>query len=26
MHSADCILCLDCRSHCPNNAIVIRFS
>jgi polyferredoxin len=26
MHSADCILCLDCRSHCPNNAIVVRFS
>jgi polyferredoxin len=26
MHSADCILCLDCRSHCPNNAIVLRFS
>ncbi|MHA2042597.1 MAG: 4Fe-4S binding protein [Candidatus Thorarchaeota archaeon] len=26
MHSADCILCLDCRSHCPNKAIVIRFS
>jgi polyferredoxin len=26
MHSADCILCLDCRSHCPNKAIVVRFS
>jgi polyferredoxin len=26
MHSADCILCLDCRSHCPNKAIVLRFS
>lgn len=26
MHSADCIMCLDCRSHCPNKAIVLRFS
>ena len=26
MHSPDCIMCLDCKSHCPNNAIVIRFS
>jgi polyferredoxin len=26
MHSPDCILCLDCKSHCPNDAIVIRFS
>lgn len=26
MHSADCILCLDCKSHCPNKAIVLRFS
>ncbi|MFX1560501.1 MAG: 4Fe-4S binding protein [Promethearchaeota archaeon] len=26
MHSPDCILCLDCRSHCPNDAIVLRFS
>jgi ferredoxin-type protein NapH len=26
MHSPDCILCLDCKSHCPNNAIVLRFS
>jgi polyferredoxin len=24
MHSPDCIMCLDCRSHCPNKAIVIR--
>ncbi len=24
MHSPDCIMCLDCRSHCPNDAIVIR--
>ncbi len=26
MHSADCIMCLDCRSHCPNKAITLRFS
>ncbi len=26
MHSPDCIMCLECRSHCPNKAIVIRFS
>jgi len=26
MHSPDCIMCLDCRSKCPNDAIVIRFS
>jgi polyferredoxin len=26
MHSPDCIMCLDCKSHCPNGAIVIRFS
>jgi polyferredoxin len=26
MHSPDCIMCLDCRSHCPNDAIVLRFS
>jgi polyferredoxin len=26
MHSPDCIMCLDCKSHCPNNAIVLRFS
>ena len=26
MHSADCIMCLDCKSHCPNKAIEIRFS
>jgi len=26
MHSPDCIMCLDCKSHCPNDAIVLRFS
>ena len=26
MHSPDCIMCLDCKSHCPNGAIVMRFS
>ncbi|MFW9927152.1 MAG: 4Fe-4S binding protein [Candidatus Thorarchaeota archaeon] len=26
MHSPDCIMCLECKSHCPNNAIIIRFS
>ena len=26
MHSPDCIMCLECKSHCPNDAIVIRFS
>ncbi|TFG98196.1 4Fe-4S binding protein [Candidatus Thorarchaeota archaeon] len=26
MHSPDCIMCMDCKSHCPNNAIVLRFS
>jgi len=26
MHSADCIMCLDCKSHCPNKAIALRFS
>ncbi|MFW9767674.1 MAG: 4Fe-4S binding protein [Candidatus Thorarchaeota archaeon] len=26
MHSPDCIMCLECKSHCPNKAIVIRFS
>jgi polyferredoxin len=26
MHSPDCIMCLDCKSHCPNNAIILRFS
>jgi polyferredoxin len=26
MHSADCIMCLECKSHCPNNAIVFRFA
>ncbi|MGY5853213.1 MAG: 4Fe-4S binding protein [Candidatus Thorarchaeota archaeon] len=25
MHSSDCIMCLDCKSHCPNKAIQIRF-
>ncbi len=26
MYSADCILCLECMSHCPNKAIELRFS
>jgi ferredoxin-type protein NapH len=26
MHSPDCIMCLECKSQCPNNAIVIRVS
>ncbi len=26
MHSPDCIMCLDCKSHCPTDAIVLRFS
>ncbi len=26
MHSPDCIMCLDCLSKCPNDAIVLRFS
>lgn len=26
MHSPDCIMCLECKSHCPNKAIVVRFS
>ncbi|UCE11266.1 MAG: 4Fe-4S binding protein [Candidatus Thorarchaeota archaeon] len=26
MYSPDCIMCLDCKSHCPNGAIEIRFS
>ncbi len=26
MYSADCILCLECKSHCPNGAIELRFS
>ena len=26
MHSPDCIMCLECKSHCPNNAIELRFS
>ncbi len=25
VHSPDCIMCLECKSHCPNNAIDIRF-
>ena len=25
MHSPDCIMCLECKSHCPNEAILIRF-
>jgi ferredoxin-type protein NapH len=25
LHSPDCILCLECKSHCPNDAIVLRF-
>ncbi len=25
VHSAECIMCLECKSHCPNKAIVIRF-
>ena len=24
MYSPDCIMCLECRSHCPNDAIVIK--
>ncbi|MFX1481691.1 MAG: 4Fe-4S binding protein [Promethearchaeota archaeon] len=26
MHSPDCIMCLECKSHCPNGAVVLRFS
>ncbi|MFQ5831107.1 MAG: 4Fe-4S binding protein [Candidatus Thorarchaeota archaeon] len=26
MHSPECILCLECKSHCPNGAVVLRFS
>jgi polyferredoxin len=26
MHSPDCIMCLECKSHCPNDAIQIKFS
>jgi len=26
MHSPDCIMCLECMSRCPNDAIVLRFS
>jgi polyferredoxin len=26
MYSPDCIMCLECKSHCPNKAIEIRFS
>jgi polyferredoxin len=25
VHSSECIMCLECRSHCPNNAIEIKF-
>ena len=25
LHSPDCIMCLECKSHCPNDAIVITF-
>ncbi|TFF83652.1 4Fe-4S ferredoxin, partial [Candidatus Thorarchaeota archaeon] len=25
MHSSECILCLECMSHCPNDAIVFAF-
>ncbi|MEM2142156.1 MAG: 4Fe-4S binding protein [Candidatus Thorarchaeota archaeon] len=25
MYSPDCILCLECKSHCPNKAISVRF-
>lgn len=25
MHSPDCIMCLECKSHCPNKAIEIKF-
>jgi ferredoxin-type protein NapH len=25
MHSPDCIMCLECKSYCPNDAILIRF-
>jgi len=26
LRSPECILCLECKSHCPNGAIVLRFS
>ncbi|MGQ4911446.1 MAG: 4Fe-4S binding protein [Candidatus Thorarchaeota archaeon] len=26
VHSPDCIMCLECKSHCPNDAIVLKFS
>ncbi|TFG12896.1 4Fe-4S binding protein [Candidatus Thorarchaeota archaeon] len=26
LYSPDCIMCLECKSHCPNGAIEIRFS
>ncbi len=26
MYSPDCIMCLECKSHCPNNAIILKFS
>jgi ferredoxin-type protein NapH len=25
VYSPDCILCLECKSHCPNNAINLKF-
>jgi polyferredoxin len=25
VYTADCILCLDCKSHCPNKAIELKF-
>lgn len=26
VHSPECIMCLECKSHCPNGAIEIKFS
>ncbi len=26
VHSPECIMCLECKSHCPNDAIEIKFS
>ncbi len=26
LYSPDCIMCLECKSHCPNGAIELRFS
>jgi polyferredoxin len=25
VYSPDCILCLECKSHCPNDAIIVKF-